>query len=267
MTMIKADLHLHSTASDGSKTPTQVVEWAKETGLNVIAVTDHDSVSGVDEAKAAGEKLGIKVLTGIEISTFSNQEIHILGYNFDYKNPEFLQELEKVKNSRKLRNAVIKQKLMDRGIDLDMDVTADGVGRLHLAKRLIEMGLAKDINDAFERYLGPTGCVYTEVKRTAPVEAVKLIKRFGGISSIAHPKKYLLDKKLELLIGGLAEFGLGGIETYYPSHNDYDKKDLMSIANKYNLILTGGSDFHGDEDKHFQVDLPERTAKALNIKL
>lgn len=264
---MKVDLHLHTTASDGLLTPTETVRWAKNGGLKAIAITDHDTVNGVDEAIEEGHRLGVFVVPGIEISSFSNCEIHILGYNIDYKNPDFCEELEKIKALRKERNAIILDKLSALGIETGIDPTAEGIGRLNIAKAMFDRGLVKDVNDAFERYLGPHGKVFTEIKRITPLEAVATIKRYGGISSIAHPKKYLLDKRLEILIDGLKRFGLDGIEAYYPRHTGQDEADLVRLANKYKLLTTGGSDYHGYEDKHFQVELDPRTARALKIRI
>ena len=263
---MKIDLHLHTTASDGSMTPTQVVDWAKRTGLDLIAITDHDSVSGIDEAIARGKEVGIRVLVGIEISSFSNCEIHVLGYNFDYKNPAFVEELAKIQGMRKVRNGAILRRLKELGLPLSFTEEMDGVGRLNMAKEMVERGYVKDINEAFEKYLGPKGIAYQEIKRTTPMDAVKLIKKYGGIASLAHPKKYLLDKKLDLLVGGLKAHGLDGIEVEYPRYNDHDKAEFTKIARKYNLVTTGGSDFHGDEDKDFQVTPDKNLLRVLKIR-
>lgn len=263
---MKIDLHLHTTASDGSMTPSQVVEWAKRTGLDFIAITDHDSVSGVDEAIKRGEELGVKVLVGIEISSFSNCEIHILGYNFDYKNPAFVEELAKIQDMRKARNGAILKRLKELGVPISLTAEMDGVGRLNMAKEMVERGYVKDINEAFEKYLGPKGKAYQEVRRTTPMDAVKLIKKYGGIASLAHPKKYLLDKKLDLLVGGLKAHGLDGIEVEYPRYTDYDKSEFTKIARKYGLVTTGGSDFHGDEDKNFQVTPDKNLLRVLKVR-
>lgn len=263
---MKIDLHLHTTASDGSMTPSQVVEWAKRTGLDLIAITDHDSVSGVDEAIKRGEELGVKVLVGIEISSFSNCEIHILGYNFDYKNPAFVEELAKIQDMRKVRNGAILKRLKELGVPISLTAEMDGVGRLNMAKEMVERGYVKDINEAFEKYLGPKGKAYQEVRRTTPMDAVRLIKKYGGIASLAHPKKYLLDKKLDLLVGGLKAHGLDGIEVEYPRYTDYDKSEFTKIARKYGLVTTGGSDFHGDEDKNFQVTPDKNLLRVLKVR-
>lgn len=263
ITTMKADLHIHTTKSDGSKTPIEVVHWAKNKGLDVMAITDHDSVDGLDEGRKEAEKLGVKFVDGIELSTFSTCEIHVLGYNIDYKNPDFVQELRAVKDMRKDRNKRIAQKLQTLGIDIDIDFDSDGVGRMNMARAMVKAGYCKDTSEAFDKYLGVGAKAYCECRRLTPVEAVKLIKKYGGFASVAHPKKYLLDKRLELLLGGLKQFGLDGIEINYPSHTEQDKIAFGKLAEKYRLLPTGGSDYHGDEDKNFVYDLDPRTAKRL----
>lgn len=263
---MKADLHVHTTRSDGSLSPREVVRWAKSKGLDVMAITDHDSVAGLDEGRDEARKLGIKFVGGIEFSTYSICEIHILGYNIDCKNLDFVQDLQNVQNMRKERNVCIGKKLEDLGIDLDIDFSADGLGRMNMARQMVKQGYCHDINDAFDRYLKPGAKAYCEAKRLTPVEAVKLIKKYGGFASVAHPKKYLLDKRLDILLGGLKQFGLDGMELNYPSHNEQDRKNFSALMEKYRLLPTGGSDFHGDEDKNFVYDLDPRTARRLMIK-
>ncbi len=262
---MKADLHTHTTKSDGSLSPREVVRWAKNKGLDVVAITDHDSVAGLDEGRDEAQKVGIKFVGGIEFSTFSICEIHILGYNIDYKNPDFVQELEKVKDLRKDRNIRIGKRLQALSIDLDLDFAADGLGRMNMARELVKKGYCLDINDAFDRYLKPGAKAYCEAKRLTPVEAVKIIKKYGGFASVAHPKKYLLDNRLDMLLGGLKKFGLDGMELNYPSHNEQDKKNFSALMEKHRLLPTGGSDFHGDEDKNFVYDLDRRTANRLHV--
>jgi predicted metal-dependent phosphoesterase TrpH len=260
---MKADLHLHTTASDGAKTPSEVVKWAKEKGIEIMSVTDHDTVSGISEAAAAARGAGVKFVAGIEISTYSNCEIHILGYGIDYLNPEFLQELNMVKNQRKYRNVKIGERLKELGVELDYDFAAEGVGRMNIARQMIAQGYAKDANDAFERFLGTGAKAYVTVKRMTPVEAVKLLKKYGALCSVAHPKKLHSERKLDMLTAGLRPFGLNGLEVNYPGHSEQDKSDFSALLAKYNLYPTGGSDFHGDEDKDFVYDLDARTQKLL----
>ncbi|MBR4800373.1 MAG: PHP domain-containing protein [Clostridia bacterium] len=260
---LKADLHTHTTASDGSMTPTKVVDWAKKGGLDVVAITDHDTVAGLAEGKKRAEEVGIKFVPGVELSTFAVCEIHILGYNIPYENPEFLSALDAAQNLRIERNKRIGEKLAHYGFKLDIDFSAKGVGRMNMARDMVQKGYVKDVQEAFDKWLGTSGKVYCETRRLSPLDAVKLIKEYGGIASIAHPKKYLLDGRLDMLVEGLKKFGLDGIEVNYPSHTDKDRQDLVALARKYGLLQTGGSDFHGDEDKDFVFLLDARTKTAL----
>lgn len=198
---MKADLHVHTTKSDGSLTPREVVRWAKNKGLDVMAITDHDSVAGLDEGRDEAKKLGIKFVGGIEFSTYSICEIHILGYNIDYKNPDFVQELQKVKDLRKERNVRIGQKLQDLGIKLDIDFASDGLGRMNMARELVKKGYCKDINDAFDTYLKPGAKAYCEAKRLTPVEAVKLIKKHGGGCIRRASEKILAGQEAGYFVG------------------------------------------------------------------
>lgn len=261
---MRADLHVHTTSSDGSLSPAEVVRRAKNKGLDAIAVTDHDTVNGLDEAICEAEKTGVKLVRGIELSSFSNCEIHVLGYNFDYKNPDFVQELRNVKDMRINRNLLIGQKLNDLGIKPDIDFAADDLGRMNIARQLVKEGYCKDVSSAFEKYLGTGGKAYCNTKRLTPKEAVLFIKKYGGFAAVAHPKKYLTDKRLEMLLSGLKPLGLDGLEVNYPGHGAKDIKELNALCAKYRLLPTGGSDFH-DEDKEFDSLLNEKTAKALGL--
>ncbi len=262
---MKADLHIHTTASDGAMSPTKIVQWAKKSGIEAMAITDHDTVSGIDEAKIEASKAGIRFVVGIEISAYSNTEIHILGYGIDYKNANFVEELDAVQNYRIQRNVRIGQKLKELGVTLDFDFEAKGVGRMNIARQMVKEGYAGDINEVFAKYLGVGALAYFATRRVMPIEAVKLIKKYGGVACIAHPKKFLQDGRLEMLISGLKPFGLDGLEVDYPGHSEQDKKALNALCAKYRLVATGGSDFHGEEDKDFTIELDDRTAKRLKM--
>jgi len=246
-------------------TPTQLVNWAKRCALDVIAITDHDTLAGNDEAIRRGAEVGIKVLPGIEISAYAKFEIHILGYNIDGKNQAFLDALAETKRQRIERNVMLGDKLAALGIALDMDFCDDGVGRMNIARRMVAQKHVKDTKEALDRYLGPMGLAYVVTRRTLPFEAVKMIADCGGIAALAHPKKYGLDRGLELLIEGLIPYGLKGLEVFYPTHTEHETAILTGIAKKHKLIMTGGSDFHGDEDKDFIIDLPDDTKRVLKI--
>ncbi|MDE6303167.1 MAG: PHP domain-containing protein, partial [Clostridia bacterium] len=237
-----SDLHLHTTASDGKLSPTEIVRWAKDGGLDVIAVTDHDTVDGIEEAEEEAKRLGIRFVRGIEISAYAVSEVHILGYNIDHKNADFLSALESVKQMRITRNAAIGAKLANLGIKLDMDFEGKGVGRMNIAREMVREGVCHDVNEAFEKYLSVGAKAYCAVRRVTPIEAVKLIESCGGFASVAHPKKYLLDGRLEMLISGLKPHGLKGLEVYYPGHSDKDIAQLLGLCKRYGLLPTGGSD-------------------------
>ncbi len=262
---MKADLHIHTTASDGAMSPTKIVQWAKKSGIEVMAITDHDTVDGLDEAKDEAKRVGIRFVGGIELSAYSNTEIHVLGYNVDYKNPSFIDELEGVQNYRIQRNIRIGQRLKELGIALDFDFEAKGIGRMNIARQMVKQGFCDDVNVAFAKYLGTNGKAYFATRRVTPIEAVKLIKKYGGFASLAHPKKFLQDGRLEMLISGLKPLGLDGLEVNYPGHSEQDIKALVNFCKKYNLLPTGGSDFHGEDDKEFVIELDVRTAKKLKI--
>ncbi len=245
--------------------PSEIVEWAAKSGLEAISVTDHDTVAGLEEAREAAKSRGISFVDGIEISAFSVSEIHILGYNIDPENADFLYALENVKRLRKDRNIKIGEKLRSFGVALDLDFEADGIGRMNIARELVAEGYACNVNAAFEKYLSNGDKAYCQTERISPLEAVKLINLCGGIACVAHPKKYLLDGRLDMLLSGLSKFGLKGLEVYYPNHGSKEIGALLQLCEKYRLTATGGSDFHGEEDRNFVAELPLKTLKALKI--
>ncbi len=262
---MKADLHIHTTASDGKLTPAEVVDRAVQKGIDILAVTDHDTVGGIAQAEEAARGRGIGFVKGIEISAYTVCEIHILGYNIDDKDEAFLTALEGVQNQRAQRNVEIGKKLRDLGVKLDMDFAARGVGRMNIARAMVAQGFCRDTNEAFEKYLKTGASAYCAVRRVTPIEAIKMINDCGGFASLAHPKRFLVDGKLNMLVDGLAKFGLRGMEVNYPGHTDADRAALNALCRKYKLTATGGSDYHGDEDRDFAYCPDELTLKKLKI--
>lgn len=245
--MLKCDLHNHSLYSDGLFTPKAIVDMAIDCGLDVVALSDHDTVKGVAEAVEYGKTKNITVIPAIEISTFAGIEIHILGYNIDYKNKEFLQVVENVKSMRRSRNERILDKLDEYGIKLNrdnLDNDNQNIGRMHIAREMVAEGYTKDVNEAFDIYLGNKGVCHIDAVRLKPFEAVKLIKRYGGVPVLAHPQRYYIENVLDSMIEGLLRYGLEGIEVYYPKHTKEQKEHYLKLCEKYDLIATGGSDFH-----------------------
>lgn len=261
---MRADLHIHTTASDGRLSPREAVEWAKARDMDALSITDHDTVDGLAEAKLAAKELGIRFVNGIELSCYSICEVHILGYGFT-PDAAFEEELSSVKAMRRARNVAIGQKLSALGVELGLDYDANGLGRMIIARKMVELGVVSDISDAFDRYLGVGGRAYVEIRRLTPVEGVKMLKAHGAFVSVAHPKKLMQEGRLELMLGGLKRFGLDGLEVNYPGHGDSDRAALLKLCDKYRLLPTGGSDYHGEDERTFVPNLDPRTARRLGL--
>lgn len=264
---MKADLHMHSVFSDGTDEVPAIVAKAKAAGLSLMSLTDHDTVKGVGLALEEGEKQGIKVLPGIEISTYAVCEVHILGYNIDINNDRLLTRLAEIEDKRHERINAILANLKKYNIELDEEKIFDRigtVGRMHIAKQLLAKGYCQTITEAFDRYLGERGIAYVPSKRITPLEGVKLIKAAGGLAVVAHPLIFCQKGKLDDLIGGLKTYGLDGLEVYYPTHSLDDTAKLYDLAKKNRLIATGGTDYHGLNKKGVEpgdVDyVPDRFA-------
>ena len=264
---MKADLHMHSVFSDGTDEVPAIVAKAKAAGLSLMSLTDHDTVKGVGLALEEGEKHGIKVLPGIEISTYAVCEVHILGYNIDINNDRLLTRLAEIEDKRHERIKAILTNLKKYNIELDEEKIFDRigtVGRMHIAKQLLAKGYCQTITEAFDRYLGERGIAYVPSKRITPLEGVKLIKAAGGLAVVAHPLIFCQKGKLDDLIGGLKTYGLDGLEVYYPTHTLDDTAKLYDLAKKNRLIATGGTDYHGLNKKGVEpgdVDyVPDRFA-------
>ena len=211
---MKADLHMHSVFSDGTDEVPAIVAKAKAAGLSLMSLTDHDTLKGVGLALEEGEKQGIKVLPGIEISTYAICEVHILGYNIDINNDRLLTRLAEIEDKRHERIKAILANLKKYNIELDEEKIFDRigtVGRMHIAKQLLAKGYCQTITEAFDRYLGERGIAYVPSKRITPLEGVKLIKAAGGLAVVAHPLIFCQKGKLDDLIGGLKTYGLDGL--------------------------------------------------------
>ena len=249
------DLHIHTSASDGTYSPKDIVSLAFKKNLRAIAITDHDTIEGTAEAVREGKKVGLEVIPGVEISVeWNNSSIHILGYYIDGTKKVLSSELNNLIRYREERNPRIIEKLNSLGIDISYDEvkTAAGggtIGRPHFAQILIEKGYVKNGNEAFRKYLQRGASAYVDKKRLSPQEGIHLIEEAGGIAVLAHP--FMIDSigenKMEELILKLKQMGIKGIEALYPTHTVQQTLQLKTIAEKYNLLLTGGSDFHGKQ--------------------
>lgn len=250
--MNRADLHTHTTASDGRYSPEGLVRAAREAGLAAVAVTDHDTVAGVEQAMEAGAKWEIDVIPGVEISTLAEgKEIHVLGYFPEEIDRDFAEKLRSLREVRRKRNEMIVEKLRELGIPITMEEVMSkrrepspeaNVGRPHIAEVLVDKGVVSSIDEAFERFLGRGGAAYCTPRRISPVEAIRWISDAGGVPVLAHPGIYEDDELVEALIRN----GLAGLEVYHPDHDPEAERRYEALARKYRLIITGGSDFHGE---------------------
>ncbi len=247
------DLHIHSTYSDGTLTPRAIVDLAKKTGVRAIAITDHDTVAGVAEALEYGRKTGIEVIPGIEISSWLDRiPLHILGYRFRYQDEILHQRLHRLQEGRHIRNERILAKLNNLGIDLTMaELTACSghgqAGRPHIAQLLVNRGTVPTLEQAFRRYLKRGAAAYAERFKYYVDEAITMIREAGGVAVLAHPAT--IDPSLAAIPGLLRELqqlGLRGVEVYYPTHSSQMVRKLKAMATELDLLITGGSDFHGN---------------------
>lgn len=246
------DLHTHSLASDGSMSPAELVRHAKQKGLSAVAITDHDTVEGVKEALEEGKRIGIEVIPGIEISTNYKPEMHILGYFIDkteYVNVN--KELTAIRKGREDRNKKIISKLNELDINITFDevkkvALGDTIGRPHFARLLMEKGYVKTMQEAFDKYLGKGGLAYFRRAELEPADGIKLIKNAGGIPVLAHPVLLRMSyTELDNLLVELKKYGLAGIEAIYSENTKEETGHLLRLAIKHELLVTGGSDFHG----------------------
>ena len=246
------DLHTHSTASDGTYTPAELIRYAKAKGLRALALTDHDCIDGLDEAVSVGREVGVEVIPGVELSAeFPNGTMHILGFFVDRTRAAFLQRLATLQEARRQRNPLIVKKLQDLGLEITYDevVAASGggqVGRPHFARVLMQKGYVRTNGEAFERFLKKGGPAYVEKARFSPEESIALIHEAGGVSVLAHPfTLHLPAEELDPLFERLAKAGLEGVETYYSAHTAEETLRYERLAREWELVTSGGSDFHG----------------------
>ncbi len=247
------DLHTHSWFSDGTKSPTQLVQLAANSGVSAIAITDHDTMDGVGEALVAGLELGVEVVPGLEVSVVHRKKpLHILGYFMDAAHPELGAALSVLQKARDERNEKIILKLQALGISATVEelkeISGHGqTGRPHIARLLMNHGMVRSMHQAFDEYLKKDGKAYVARFAYSAEEAIGYIRRAGGIAVLAHPIQ--VDKtltSLATLLPVLKTYGLVGIETYYPTQKKKMRKRIRAFAEESGLLLTGGSDYHGD---------------------
>lgn len=241
------DLHTHTVFSDGLFTPEEVVERAKGAGLTAIAITDHDSVDGIDRAKITGKKLQMEVVPGVEMSCSVNgTDVHILGYYLDYQNSAVQNFFVRLRNSRLERAEKMINRLAELGVKVSFSrvkelAGAGAVGRPHLAQAMVEARAVSSVSEAFVRYIGYDGPAYFPKMRLTPLEITNFIHKNGGVTVIAHPGTYGNDDLLYTVLAA----GVDGIEVWHPEHNQRTAEHYLEIAQKNRLLVTGGSDCHG----------------------
>ena len=273
------DLHVHSTFSDGTNTPQELVSLANKIGLSAMALTDHDTCEGVPFARDAAKGTPLKVIPGIELSTeYHHTEVHIVGLNIDPDNRELLEATREFRHKREHRNELMIELLRQQGFSITMEeLIADNpdavITRANIARFLVDHGEIGSVNHAFERYLEDDCSCYVPREKITPARACTLIQQAGGIPILAHPVLYHMKKaQLEQLIQELIPYGLKGMEVYYSTYDRGQTKDMKSLADEYGLVATGGSDYHGDNKPYIHLgtgknnlNIPDSILSKLGI--
>ncbi|MEK6732948.1 MAG: PHP domain-containing protein [Candidatus Omnitrophota bacterium] len=274
-----ADLHVHTNISDGTFSPEKVVEYARMQGLDGIAITDHDTCAAIAPAMALAGDMNIEIIPGVELTAeLYDDEIHILGYFIDWQDELFTKKLEEFCRVREERAKEILRRLGEQGIDLKyedlMEIAGPGpgsVGRLHIAQLLYRKGKVACIRDAFTKYIGADSPAYVKKFKLSPKEAVDMIKSVGGVAALAHPKTINTDNKsLKDIVCMLAAEGIQAIEVYHSDHNAGDSAEFKKIADKYGLLITGGSDCHGLGKKEVllgKIKVPYELVEKLRLSV
>lgn len=271
------DLHTHSCVSDGTDTPTELVEYAVKKGLAALALTDHDTVDGVEEALRAAEGTDLLLIPGVELSAeYRGRDIHILGLCLNYRSEKFLSYLQEFKRARDARNVKMAERLTAHKLPVTVEELKEEYGeavltRAHFAKLLKKKGYVQSYEEAFLRFLGDDKPCYVPRERITPEEAVKLIHEAEGIAVLAHPLLYHMGMdELDELVKRLKTGGLDGLEAIYSMNKGRYERRMRELADKYGLLITGGSDYHGATKPHIDLGtgqgnlrVPEELLKAM----
>ncbi len=253
--MLKADLHMHTTFSDGVFSPYELIKKCKQKGLSIVSITDHDSVAAFPDAIEYGKEFGVEVIPGVELSALVDEkDVHILGYFVDYTNPNLLEYLEFFRRERVKRAERIVAKLNNINVPLKFEAVMEragngAVGRPHIASAMVEGGYIETYHQAFEKFIGNGGPAYEKKFQLTLSDAIKLISSSGGLSFLAHPGRYTTEELLQQTI----KSGLDGIEVIHPSHQPVHTQYYRGVVNEYFLLESGGSDFHGGKKNDDEV--------------
>ena len=251
------DLHMHTTHSDGSLTPAELAERIRESGVVAVALTDHDTLKGVSDLRGELAANGIEVSAGVELSaTDGNADIHILAYNVDESNAAFTDELSRFVMGRTERAKVMLDKLRDVGVDIpfaSVEEIANGaaVGRPHVAEALLKFGHVKDLEEAFQRWIGARGTCYVPKTTLMAAEAIAMVHSVGGVAVLAHPQTLGHDE----MIPGMIDAGLDGLEVMHPRQDGAARMHYHALATKHRLLVTGGSDYHGKRTPNYSIGM------------
>lgn len=248
---MKADLHMHSTASDGVYAPEALMNLAADCGCTHVALTDHDSVAGLAGARAAAQRRGMRLIPGVELSCGAQKEIHVLGYGFDPEDGALRAFCERRVAQREARAEAMVQRLCALGMPIEMqrvrELAGGVIARPHVARAMLEAGYVTSVADAFDRFLRPGKPAYVPKEDVKVAEAVRVIAQAGGVAVLAHPMELKMgETQLESLIGEWKAQGLAGMEVYHPSAQNNHAAFLHHLARREQLLVTGGSDFHGE---------------------
>lgn len=254
------DLHVHSTCSDGTCTPAELVELARAAGLSAFALTDHDTILGIPAALAAAAGTPLEIVPGIEFSTeYRGKDIHIVGLDIPWQDPSFTGPLERFLDSRNTRNDRIIAKMQAAGIPVSRKELENSFGdavltRAHFARYLAEHGYAPDLSAAFQKYMSPGGPFYVPREKVTPMQAVSLVHKANGIPVLAHPMLYgMSEAELDGLLEDLKKEGLIGIEALYSTHSPQQEELVRRLAARHGLKISGGSDFHGENKPDIHI--------------
>ena len=278
----RIDLHSHTVVSDGTLTPTQLVELAARKGLAAIAITDHDHTGALDEARRAGERLGVEIVPGVELSVaYEKGDVHLLGYLLDPDEPRLAARLAEFRETRARRGVEIVAKLRALGVDVTLEdvggLAASGgtpargpptpppqsIGRPHIARALVEKGIVASVQEAFEKWLADDGPAYVPKAKLAAAEAAALVHGAGGVAVLAHPG-LIREGGMTRVVRALAALGLDGVEVEHPRHTSDTRRTLRALAKELDLVETGGSDFHGENKP--DVDLGYGVGGNIDVR-
>jgi predicted metal-dependent phosphoesterase TrpH len=255
------DLHTHTDASDGSLEPTQLVDAAREAGISVLAITDHDTFAGFEVAVEPTDPMGLRLIRGIELTCdYRDQNVHLLAYFLDVEpSVQFREWLERMHDSRRERNRELAERLRQLGLDIHIEeVEKLGhhmTGRPHFARLLVSKGYAVNRDEAFERYIGESGAAYVKRHVASIQEAIRIVRAAGGVTSLAHPGRVVPvnDPLEDHVFRELTDAGLTAVEAYHSDHSAEDTRHYLQIAERFGLVTTGGSDFHGEAKPNFEL--------------